>query len=144
MRRRYALLFFTVTIMIIAVTFSFTGFADSSLSFSTFGDGVIDKRQREAFTVKITFKNTGNTDGTWSVNVALEGDSWSWRGTPQRLTLKPNGTKTVVWNGSVPYDATVHSVARLVAYYDDSFERLNWWIRVVSGAEIAIVSSTLE
>ena len=144
MARKYALLFFAVTMMIIAATFSVAGFGDSSLSFSTFGDGVVDKRQREAFTVKITLKNTGNTDGTWSVNIALEGDSWSWRGAPQRLTLKPNSTKTVVWNGSVPSDAAVRSVARLVAYYDDSFVRLNWWIRVVSGGEIAIISSTLE
>ena len=144
MRRKYALLFFTVTMLIIAITFSVTGFADSSLSCSTCDDGVVDKKQCDAFTVKITFKNTGNTDGTWSVNIALEGDSWSWRGTPQRLTLKPNSTKTVVWNGSVPSDATVHSMARLVAYYDDSFERLNCWIRVVSGAEMAIISCTLE
>lgn len=145
MTRKYALLMLAVTMIMVAlVTLSVIGFADSSLSCSTCNDGVVDKRQCEAFTVKITFKNTGTTDGTWTVNVALEGDSWSWRGTPQRLTLKPNSTKTVVWNGSVPCDALVHSVARLVAYYDDSFERLNWWIRVVSGAEIAVVSSTIE
>jgi len=144
MTRKCVLLLFAVTVIMVAVTFSVISFADSSLSCSTCNDAVVDKRQCEAFTVKITFKNTGSTDGTWIVNIALEGNSWSWHGTPQELTLKANSTKTMVWNGSVPCNAAVYSVARLVAYYDDSFERLNWWVRVVSGAEIAIISSTLE
>lgn len=37
--------------------------------------GVVDKTPCEAFIVKITFKNTGTTEGTWSVNIAFEGEA---------------------------------------------------------------------
>jgi hypothetical protein len=94
--------------------------------------------------VKITFKNTGKTEGTWSVNIAFEGEKWTWNGTSQTLTLKPCKTKTLTWNGSVPSDAPIDSVARLIVYYDNSFVPLDWWIHVVPGAELTITSSTLE
>jgi hypothetical protein len=94
--------------------------------------------------VKITFKNTGETEGNWSVNIAFEDSSWVQVGTPKILTLKSGGTETLTWTGIVPANATVNSMARLVVYYDDSFKPLNWWIRVVPGAELTIKSSTVE
>jgi len=106
--------------------------------------GVVDKAPCEAFTVKIGFKNTGTTEGTWSVNIAFEGESWSWSGAPLILTLKPCKTKTLTWNGSVPCDAPNGSTARLIVYHNDSFTRLDWWIHVVSNAELTITSSTVK
>ena len=94
--------------------------------------------------MKITFKNTGKTVGTWSVNKAFKGEKWTWTGTPQILTLKPCKTKTLTWNGTVPSDAPIDSVARLIVYYDNSFVPLDWWIHVVPGAELTITSSTVE
>jgi len=94
--------------------------------------------------VKITFKNTGKSEGTWSVNIAFEGESWTWSGTPQTLTLKPCKTETLMWNGNVPCDAPVDSVARLIVYYNDSFVPLDWWVHVISGAELTITSSSVE
>lgn len=109
------------------------------------GDGgVVDKAPCEAFTVKITFKNAGKTEGTWAVNIAFEGDFWTWSGTPQNLTLKPYKTKTLTWNGIVPCDAPIGSTARLIVYYNYSFVRLNWWIHIVSNAKLTITSSTVE
>lgn len=106
--------------------------------------GVVDKAPCEAFTVRITFKNTGTAEGTWFINIAFEGNAWTWSGTQQILTLKPSKTKTLSWNGSVPCNAPLDSVARLVVYYNDSYATLNWWIHVVSGAELSITSSTVE
>jgi hypothetical protein len=109
------------------------------------GDGgVVDKAPCEAFTVKIAFKNTGTAEGTWAVNIAFEGDAWIWKGTSQMLTLKSGKTKTLTWNGTVPCDAPTDSVARLVVYYNNSYTALNWWIHVVSKAELAITSSSVE
>jgi hypothetical protein len=108
------------------------------------GGGVVDKTPCDDFTVKLTFNNTGPTSGCWSVNIAFEGDSWSWAGEAQTLSLGPNCTKTLVWSGHVPCCASIDSVARLIVYYGDSFKRLNWWIHVVSCAELAITSSIVE
>lgn len=94
--------------------------------------------------MEITFKNTGKTEGTWSVNVAFEGELWTWNGTSQILTLKPSKTKTLTWNGNVPCNASIGSIARLIVYYNESFMPLNWWIHVVSGAELTITSSLVE
>jgi len=44
----------------------------------------------------------------------------------------------------VPCDAPVDSLARLIVYYNDSFTPLNWWIHVVSNAELTITSSSVE
>ncbi|MEM3726009.1 MAG: hypothetical protein QXK98_03995 [Candidatus Bathyarchaeia archaeon] len=106
--------------------------------------GVVDKAPCEAFVVKVSFKNTGRNDGTWSVNIAFEGELWTWSGTPQNLTLKPNQWKTLTWKGTVPCNAPIGSVARLIVYYNDSFTALDWWIHVVPNAELTITSSKVE
>jgi hypothetical protein len=108
------------------------------------GCGVVDKAQGENFTVKVTFKNVGKTEDTWAVNVAFEGEEWSWSGTAQTLSLKPGHKKTLTWNGNVPSDAPIDTVARLIVYHDDSFAPQDWWIHVAEGAELAITSSTVE
>ena len=143
MAKRYALLLVIAVLIVIAVNFSVTDTSDA-LTFAHTQDGVVNKAPGGAFTVKITFKNTGETDGDWSVNIAFEDSSWVQVGTPQNLTLKSGSTETLTWNGVVPANATINSVARLVVYYDDSFKPLNWWIRVVPGAELTIKSSTVE
>ncbi|MGB9914551.1 MAG: hypothetical protein ACPLIG_05540 [Candidatus Bathyarchaeales archaeon] len=78
------------------------------------------------------------------MNIALEGDTWSQAGTPKTLHLRPEESATLTWNGTVPANAPVESAARLVVYYDDSFKALNWWIHIVSTAQLAIQSSSLE
>jgi len=143
MAKRYALLFLIAVLVVVVVNFSVTD-TSNALTFAHTQDGVVNKAAGEAFTVKITFKNTGETDGNWSVNIAFEDKSWSQVGTPQNLTLKSGNTETLTWNGVVPANATINSIARLVVYYDDSFKPLNWWIRVVPGAELTIKSSTVE
>ncbi len=144
MAKKYALLFLIAVLVFVVVNLSVTD-VNSSLTFTcNQEDGVVDKAPGEAFTVKITFKNTGNAEGNWSVNIAFEDNSWSQVGAPQNLVLQPGETATLIWNGIVPANATVNSMARLVVYYDDSFKALNWWIRVVPGAELSIKSSTVE
>ncbi len=143
MTKKYALLFVLAVLTLIIVNFSVTS-ATNSLTVSHSEDGVVDKAQGDAFAVKVTFKNTGKTEGNWSVNIAFEGVSWSRIGTPQNLTLKPGDSKTLKWDGAVPANATIDSVARLVVYYNDSFKALDWWIHVVPGAELTITSSNVE
>ena len=144
MAKKYALLFLVAVLVVVIVNLSVTD-ADNSLVLAhNQKDCVVDKAAGDDFTVKITFKNTGKTEGTWSVNIAFEDSSWSQVGTALNLTLAPEQTETLTWNGFVPANATVGSVARLVVYYDDSFQALNWWIRVVPGAELTIKSSLVE
>lgn len=145
MKKRYALSSLAASVLIIIVGFSAVGSEKQSLAcLACGGGGVVDKAPGEAFKVKITFKNSGKTEGTWSVNVAFEGELWTWSGTPQNLSLKPCRRKTLTWNGSVPEDAPVGSVGRLLVYYDDSFEALDWWIQVIDGAELTITSSAVK
>jgi cytochrome c oxidase assembly protein Cox11 len=146
MRKRYALLSLAAAMLIVMVGFLAVGSdpAQSLACFACGSGGVVDKAQSEAFTVKITFKNTGKIEGTWFVNIAFEGEKWTWTGTAQTLTLKPYKTKTLTWNGTVPSDAPTDSVARLIVYYDNSFVPLDWWIHVIPGAELAIASSSVE
>jgi hypothetical protein len=145
MAKKYALLILVAVLVIVAVSFSVTDPGTSALAFaSNHQDGVVDKAAGDDFTVKITFKNTGKTEGTWSINIAFEDEIWSQVGTAQNLTLAPGETETLTWNGVVPANATVGSVARLVVYYDDGFKALNWWIHVVPGAELTIKSSIVE
>ncbi len=118
--------------------------AASTLTCSPQADGVVDKAQGAAFTVKLTFKNTGASNGNWSVAVVFEGNYWSWVGATQNLTLTPGSSKTLTWTGNVPNNATLDSFARLILYYNDSFKSLDWWIHVVAGAELSITSSTVE
>jgi uncharacterized membrane protein len=145
MAKKYALLLILIMAMLILVANVSTPMVSASLSIASEGGGhVVDKTRGEEFTVKITFKNTGDDDGTWTINVVFEGDNWSWKGTPQTLTLKSGNSKTLTWDGKVPNNAPVDSMARLVVYYDDSFKPLDWWIHVVSSAKLAITSSTVE
>ena len=129
--------------LIVSVGFAVLGSNEQPLALAC-GSGVVDKAQGETFTVKITFKNNGKHEGTWSVNIAFEGESWTWSGEPQTLTLKPCHRKTLTWTGNVPEDAATDSVARLIVYYNDSFQPLNWWIHVVSDAELAVTSSVVR
>ena len=146
MKKRYALLSLALITIIVTLGFSSVGSDNESLACLACGGcgGVVDKTASEDFTVKITFKNTGKTEGTWSVNIAFEDEAWSWSGKPKTLTLKPCHKKTLTWNGDVPEDAPIDSMARLIVYYDDSFESLDWWIHVIDGAELTITSSTVE
>jgi len=144
MAKKYVLLFLVAVLVVVVVNLSMTD-ADSPLVFAhDQKDCVVDKAAGDDFTVKITFTNTGKTEGTWSVNIAFEDSSWSQVGTAQNLTLTPDQTETLTWNSFVPANATVGSVSRLVVYYDDSFQALNWWIHVVPGAELTIKSSLVE
>jgi len=144
MAKKYALLFLVAVLVVVAVNFSVTETSSPLVFAHNQQDGVVDKAAGDAFTVKITFKNTGKTEGSWSVNIAFEDEAWSQVGVAQNLTLESGETETLTWNGVVPANATVGSVARLVVYYDDSFEALNWWIHVVLGAELTIKSSSVE
>jgi hypothetical protein len=144
MAKRYALLFLVAVLVIVTVNFSMTETSSPLVFAHNQQDGVVDKAAGDAFTVKITFKNTGKAEGSWSVNMAFEDAVWSQVGVSQNLTLESGETETLTWNGVVPANATVGSVARLVVYYDDSFKALNWWIHVVPGAELAIKSSSVE
>jgi hypothetical protein len=144
MAKKYAVLVLVAVLVVVAVNFSVSE-TSSSLVFANYQkDCVVDKAAGDAFTVKITFKNTGKTEGNWSINIAFEDNVWSQVGTPQNLMLDAGETETLTWNGVVPANATVGSVARLVVYYDDSFKALNWWIHVVPGAELTIKSSIVE
>jgi hypothetical protein len=142
--KKYALLFLVVVLAVVVINFSVTD-TGSSLVFAYDEDcSTVYKAAGDAFTVKITFTNTGKTQGTWSINIAFEDSDWIHVGTSQNLTLMPGQTETLTWKGVVPANATVGSVARLVVYYDDSFKALNWWIHVVPGAELCIESSLVE
>jgi hypothetical protein len=131
-------------IIVLLVCVSATGSGTQSLYCYACEGGVVDKAPREAFVVDVKFRNTGSVEGSWMVNVAFEGEEWAWTGTAQNLTLKPDQAKTLTWNGNVPSDAPVDSMARLVVYYDDSWQALNWWIHVVQNAELAVSSSTVR
>lgn len=143
MKKRYIFLFLSISLVAIIVNLSLTHATDS-LELSTHNNGVVNKTRSDDFTVKITFKNTGNTEGNWSVNVVFEGDFWIWKGISQNLALNAGSSKTLTWNGKVPANATNNSVARLVVYYGDSFKVLNWWIQVVSCPELSIQSSYVQ
>jgi hypothetical protein len=143
--RKLALILSVLTIsFIIATRFSSAGSSDQLSPYLSSCSGVVDKAPSGAFIVEIAFKNTGTTEGSWSVNIAFEGEKWNWSGTPQNMTLKPNHSKTLTWNGTVPASAPIDSVARLIVYYDDSYKPLDWWIHVVPGAELAITSNTVK
>ena len=146
MKKRYVLLSLAVVTLVITLGFSDAGSEDQSLAcLACSGDGrIVEKAQGEAFIVEMTFKNTGENDGTWSVNIAFECESWSWSGTSQNLTLKPCSKKALTWNGDVPEDAPMDSVARLIVYYDGSYETLDRWIHVINSAELTITSNTVK
>ncbi len=136
--RKLALLWVAVAVLVVMSGFSHVGIGEELKCDIPPSGGVVDKTPGGAFTVEIGFKNIGTTEGTWSVNVAFEGELWSWIGTAHTLTLKYGARKTLTWNGSVPVNAPIDSVARLVVYYGDSVKPLEWWIHVVPAAELSI------
>jgi len=143
--RKFALLWSTLMVFLMVMTFcSRVGLGEQLSACLPSCNGVVDKVPGGVFTVEIAFKNTGATEGTWSVNVAFEGEKWMWTGASQNLTLKSNNMRTLTWNGLVPINASIDSVARLIVYYDDSYKSLNWWIHAVPGAELSITSSTVK
>jgi hypothetical protein len=87
MAKKYALLFLIAVLVFVVVNLSVTDVSNSLTFAHNQEDGVVDKAPGEAFTVKITFKNTGKAEGNWSVNIAFEDNSWSQVGTPQNLVL---------------------------------------------------------
>lgn len=131
-------------LVIVVASFAVSNTEDSLVFAHNQDCSIVDKAAGDAFAVKITFKNTGKTVGNWNINTAFEDSSWSQVGTPQNLTLKPGEKTTLAWEGIVPNNATIGSVARLVVYYDDSFKALNCWIHVIPGAELSIESSLVE
>ena len=139
-----SLLWFFVLMLIVAIGSSKVSMGDELSACLPSCSGVIDKAPGCAFTVEIVFENTGSSEDTWSVNIAFEGENWFWSGAPQNLTLKPSRSKTLTWNGNVPVNATVGSVARLVVYYGDSYKALDWWIHVVPNSELSITSSNVK
>jgi hypothetical protein len=142
--RKFVALWFVVAVLVVMASFSYVGLSNQLSACLPPGSGVVDKVPDGAFVVEIVFKNTGSTEGTWSVNVAFEGEKWVWSGILQNLTLKSGKTKTLTWNGTVPADAPIDSMARLIVYYDDSLIVLNWWIHVVPAAELTVTSSTVR
>jgi hypothetical protein len=116
----------------------------ASLDYETTCSGIVDKKPGESFTVKITFKNKGTTAGAWNATITFEGDEWVWEAGKKQFTLEPDEKKTLAWEGSVPEEAAVDSMARLIVYYSDEYAALSWWIHVVSGAELAIVDSKVS
>jgi hypothetical protein len=142
--KRFVLLSIAIAVLVVMASFSTAGLGNPlSACLPAYG-GVVNKAPGGAFIVEIAFKNTGATGGTWSVNIAFEGESWTWTGLRQTLTLEPNNKKTLTWNGSIPQNASIDSTARLIVYYGDSFMALQWWIHVVPGAELTITSSTVR
>lgn len=144
MSRKYVSLSLAAAVLVLLVGASAIGREGQTLACDPCNGGVVDKAPGQAFMVEIKFKNTGSAEGTWAVNIAFEGEKWIWKGTAQNLTLRPCNAKTLTWNGTVPADAPIDSMARLVAYYNDSYTALNWWIHVVPDAELTIASSTVK
>jgi hypothetical protein len=144
--KRRILLSSAVTTIIVLVVLSTSGLDSSSIASlaCSSSKGIVDKAPSEDFTVEITFKNNGKSEGNWSVNIAFEGESWSWSATPQTLVLKPSDKKTLTWKGKTPEYAPIDSTARLIVYYDDSFVPLDWWIHIVSGSELTITLSIVK
>lgn len=142
--RRLVSLWFLFAVLIIMSGLSNVGVGNELTCVPPPTTGVVNKTPGATFTAEIAFKNTGETEGSWSVNVAFECEAWTWKGTPQTLALKPCSKKTLTWNGTVPTDAPIDSTARLIVYYGDSYTMLNWWIHVVSAAQLAITNSTVR
>jgi hypothetical protein len=140
------LAFLSLAIIALMVTFSFSAVSstDQSITCIPAPEGIVDKAPSQMFTVQITFKNTGKTEGTWSINISFEGEKWTWTGTAQTITLEPDGKKTLTWNGTVPADAPIDTVARLIVYYGDTFKALDWWIHVVPSAQLTITYSNVK
>lgn len=106
---------------------------------------IVDKGQGEVFTIEVGFKNTGGATGTWTMNVALEGEAnWNWHAAPQNLTLAKSKSTTITWKGNVPMDAKAGSTTRLVVYFNDQYAPQNWWIHVLPAAHLDITQSKIS
>jgi len=138
------LVFFSLTVLLVIVIFADVSVGEPLLACPPSGKGVIDKHPGEEYTVEIAFKNTGTAENTWLVNIDFEAEKWSFNGTTRTMALKPDQTKTLMWNGHVPRNAPIDSTVRLVVYYNDSFVPLNWWIHIVTDTELTIISSLLK
>lgn len=134
---------FSAVLLIGIFNLSFTNATDP-LEVTEKRKEVVEKVQGEAFTVEIGFKNIGKNEGKWNINIVFEGDDWSQKGNSKNMELEPSEGKILSWTGTVPAEAPINSLARLVVYYEDSFKALNWWIHVVPGAELAITSSCVK
>lgn len=144
MKKRYGLVLLFAVLVVTIVCFAVNDTSSPLVFAHNHSTSIVDKAIGDVFKVKIEFKNTGKTEGSWNVNIAFEDNSWSEVGMPQNLTLAPGQTKTLTWEGNIPAKASLGSVARLVVYYDDSFAALNWWIHIVPSAELSIKSSIVE
>lgn len=142
--RRFVPVWLAVAVLIVMAGFSSVGVGSQLNCLPPPIGSTVNKTPGGVFTVEISFKNTGQTEGTWSVNVAFEDETWTWKGTAQTLTLKADSSKMLVWNGTVPAGAPIDSTARLVVYYSDTHTALDWWIHVVPAAELAITDSTVR
>ena len=134
-----------VTVLLISISlglaYLFQPTQAESLNVDPRCEGTVDKRVGEVFAVNVAFKNKGPGKGTWSVSVAFEGEDWTWIGEQQQLRLESQERETLSWEGTVPDNATVDSLARLIVYYDNNFVRQNWWIHVTPSPELAILHS---
>ncbi len=143
--KRHILVAFLLPTLTIMLYVSVTDSNDHSLiCLGCRNPRTINKLAGEAFAVEITFKNEGQTEGSWSVNIAFEGEEWTWSGTPKTLRLEPCKGTILIWSGYVPEQASPGSTSRLIVYYNLSFEPLDWWIHIVEDADLTIVSTTVE
>ena len=134
----------TALLAALSMTYLLKPSKGAPLDFEVLCSGTVEKKPGESFKVKITFKNKGTTEGTWSTAVTFEGDSWVWEGERKELVLGPDERQTLKWKGNVPTDAEVGSIARLIVYYDGDYVALNWWIHVIPGAELCIIDSKVS
>lgn len=125
----------------LGVTYLFQPTKAESLNIDARCEGIVDKRVGEAFTIKVVFRNKGTGEGSWRISVAFEGEDWTWKGEEKQLSLESLERETLSWEGTVPDEAVVDSLARLIVYYDNDFVRQNWWIHIIPNPELAIVHS---
>ncbi len=142
MKKKHIIMLLVVS-MVIVLNSTTGNLKNLDLTCSACDNGVVEKTLGETFTVKINFRNSGSAKGVWSVNIAFESESWSWTGTPHMLTLRSGSRKTLIWDGTIPANIQIGSIARLVVYYNDSYQPLDWWIHVINGAELSISSTVV-
>lgn len=136
----------TVAIALVLAFFGLipVGHETSPLSLTSNTKGAVDKAQGQNFTVIITFENTGKTAGSWNISVTFEGDMWIWTASPQSLTLNAGQSRALTWKGTIPDNAPIDTMARLVAYYNDESKALDWWIRIVPDARLTITGTMVR
>lgn len=144
MTKKHAFLVCSVAVMMIVVLNSSTAGANGSPDITSNEKGVVAKTPGQEFTVSITVQNTGKDEGSWTINVVFEGTTWSWKGTQKAITLEQSEKETLIWKGNVPQNAEKDSIARLVVYYGDTFEALDWWLLVTATSELTIKDSCVE